>query len=65
MGRLAPLIAGLALAALPAGCNTRGQASIPEELSAEEERAQEEELKGIRAEESKAPRPIESDKDEP
>src|SRR5262245_38970395 len=42
------------MAAALAGCSTRGKASIPEDATAEEERAQEEELKSIRAEEKNA-----------
>ncbi len=65
MGRFALILAGFALSCVLAGCNTRGQASIPEDLSPEEERIQEAELKAIRAEEAKAPRDGESEKDDP
>lgn len=65
MSRLVLGLAILAAAAALTGCNTRGKASIPEDATAEEERAQEEELKSIRAEEKNAPREPETERDDP
>lgn len=63
MVRFLTCLAVMTVCAAGAACGGK-EATIPAELSAEEERRYEEELKATRAEEAKQPREMEKD-DEP